>query len=231
MHDLGVILLALMIVFVTWMVLLAAAVATLRWTLRRSNRVDPAQPTAAPLAWLWSPSEPARLHRRLRTAVRASQPLAPTRRSGRGASLPVDELRRDLARQAAALDDRVVIASRQPRPVRRSTLYELRAQVASLEQLAARIAGLHDPGGGPAGGWDESPDAAIARIGHQLDLLEDAHEELAELERAAGLDELGAIERAIERGRGSTPATPPAGRGPTRTEFLSARLEGPAAGR
>lgn len=231
MHDLGVILLALVIVFVTWMVLLAAAVATLRWTLRRSNRVDPAQPTAAPLAWLWSPLEPARLHRRLRTAVRASQPLTPARRSERGASLSVDELRRDLARQAAALDDRVVIAARQPRPVRRSQLYELRGQVAALERLSVRIAALRRPDGTPASGWDETPDAAIARIGRQLDLLDDAHEELAELERAAGLDDLATIERAIERNRRAAPAMPPARRAPTRTELLSARLEDPTAGR
>ena len=46
---------------------LMTTVGLIRWRLRRRNRVDPAQPSAAPLRWLASPTEPARLHRRLRT--------------------------------------------------------------------------------------------------------------------------------------------------------------------
>jgi len=220
----AVVLLALLIVFVTWVVLLAAAVATLRWALRRSNRVDPSRATAAPLAWLWSPTEPARLHRRLRTAVRASQPLTPDRRSERGPSLSVDELRRDLAHQAALIDDRVVLAARQPRHARRSQLYELRRQVAALEALSVRIAALGRPDGAPASGWDESPEAAIARIGHTLDLLDDAHRELSELERCAHPDGLAVIEEAVDRDRTARAAAAPLPRPAGRIEVLGAHL-------
>lgn len=191
MGDLVIVVTVLLVV---WMAVLSAAVAYLAWRLQRANRVHPAHRTTAPLPWLWSPSQPARLHRRLRTAVQATAATAPARRTQRGPSTSIDELRAELEHHAVQLDRQVVVAARQPRPHRRDSLAELRPQVARLEALSVRLSRLRRPDGTPASGWDETTAEALARIDGHLDLFDEANRELTEIERSAGFDELQALE-------------------------------------
>jgi len=163
---------ALLVVFtlmVTWLVLFGLGVAILRWRLARNNRVSPAVRSAAPLRWLWWPTLAARLHRRLRAAV-ALIHLAPSRKVHDPASLSVDELRRDLEHQAVEIDGHLVVAWHHPRSHRRGLLANLARQVDEVEHLAP-----------------PSPPEVLERIAGQLDLLDEAKAELAEIERASGL--------------------------------------------
>ena len=159
--------------------------AVVLWRLRRRNRVSPDTPTLAPLRWVWSPQHAARLHRRLRAAVHTAR----FRAAGNGRRyLPsgqVDDLVDELCRQATAIDDQLVLVRRAPAPVRRRVLRDIAEEVRTVESLAGRIAatvnGCDRPGlvgGGPS----------LARIGHQLDLLDEARIEIADLETAVGLE-------------------------------------------
>ena len=121
---------------VTWVAIVALAAVILRWRLQKANRVSPAVRTPAPIHWMWSPREPARLHRRLRTATRDIH-LAPSRRSRDVPSLSVDDLRRELEYQAVELDHHLVAAARHPRAQRRALLWQLQGQVAEVERLSA----------------------------------------------------------------------------------------------
>jgi hypothetical protein len=183
-------LLVVLAVFITWLALASLGLVLLRWRMARSNRVSPAVRSAAPLHWLWSMTKPARLHRRLRTAV-ALIHLAPSRRADR-VVLSVDELRCDLEHQAVQLDQHLVVASRHPRSHRRGLLNNLEGQVIEVEQLAMRLSAMSRPDGTPASGWEATPapPEAFERISHQLDLLDDAQAELMAIERASGLVDL-----------------------------------------
>lgn len=173
----------------TWVVLLVVVATLLRWRFQRRNRVSPAVKSPAPITWLWSPAQPARLHRRLQGAV-AEIHLAPTRRSDFRRPTSADDLRRELEYQAVELDHHLVVAARQQRARRRSMVRALQEQVADVEELSVRLSRLSArPDGTPASGWDvtrEPPDV-LSGIAHQLDLLDAAQAELAEIERAAGL--------------------------------------------
>jgi hypothetical protein len=184
-------LLVVMALFVTWMALAGLGLALIRWRLSRSNRVSPAVRSAAPLRWLWSMAKAARLHRRLRTAV-ALIHLAPSKRTERGVSLSVDELRRDLEYQAVQLDQHLVVASHHPRSHRRGLLVSLEVQVVEVETLAVRLSALSRPDGTPTSGWQATPapPEAFERISSQLDLLDAAQAELMAIERASGLVDL-----------------------------------------
>ena len=81
------ILLAILLSVVVVMVLVGVLFGVFSWQLARSNRVVADAPTTAPILWLWSPTQPARLHRRLRSAVRPL-PLPATGRRGRGDAAP-----------------------------------------------------------------------------------------------------------------------------------------------
>jgi hypothetical protein len=182
---------ALLVVFtlmVTWLVLFGLGVAILRWRLARNNRVSPAVRSAAPLRWLWWPTLAARLHRRLRAAV-ALIHLAPSRKVHDPASLSVDELRRDLEHQAVEIDGHLVVAWHHPRSHRRGLLANLARQVDEVEHLAVRLSSMSRPEGTPPSGWEAppSPPEVLERIAGQLDLLDEAKAELAEIERASGL--------------------------------------------
>jgi len=149
------------------------------WRLRRHNRLHPAWPTSAPITWLVHPGAPARLHRRLRAAVRTAhhRPAGPRRHKVPHSA--VDELVAELLHEAAALDEQVVLAGRAPLSVRRRIVTITRPQVAQLEALAGRLAVLVSatgrPGGVPAA-------AAIRTLEDKLDALEVSRQEIADLE-------------------------------------------------
>ena len=173
--------------------------------------MSPAVRSPAPLRWLHSPLLAARLHRRLRAAV-AMIHLAPSPRSHRAPSLSVDELRRQLEYQAVELDQHLVVAARHPRAYRRRLLRSLEEQVIEVERLSVRLSALSRPAGTPASGWSgpASPPEVLERIGNQLDLLDAAQAELAEIERASGLVDLDALMAETQAPVAITPPPPPA---------------------
>jgi hypothetical protein len=140
---------------------LMTTVGLIRWRLRRRNRVDPAQPSPAPLRWLASPTEPARLHRRLRTIARVGIVNAEID----------DHATAEILVVATRLDSRAVLATCGSIGERRNHLRELRTEVRELEQLTSRLA---LPLTGPAG----------RREIDTLALLADAREEIEQLDQA-----------------------------------------------
>jgi hypothetical protein len=193
----------------TWIVLLTVATLIVRWRLQRRNRVSPAMKSPAPVSWLWSPTQPARMHRRLRGAV-VEIHLSPARRAT-PARCSVDELRRELEYQAVELDHHLVVAARHPRRRRRELLGTLDHHVAEVEALSVRLSRMSRPAGSVASGWDlaEQPPEVLARLGQQLDLLEQASEELAEIERSAGLVDVDAVLAPLEQKARPSSAGPP----------------------
>lgn len=156
-----------------------AALGFALWRLTRRNRLHPTIPTDAPVAWLVSPSRPARLHRRLQSCVVTAGYRTPGRGRRRVPLTSVEELVAELAHEAAAVDDQLVVAARAPRRVRIRLLGVCEPQVDRLERLAARLAVLVSastrPGGAP-------PAATITALEERLDALEQAREEIADLE-------------------------------------------------
>lgn len=201
----------------TWIALMVLAAVLVRWRLQKANRVTPAVKTPAPIVWLWSPTSPARLHRRLRSAT-AEIHLSPSRTGRHASSLSVDDLRRQLEFQAVELDHHLVAAARHPRRQRRVIITQLDQQVGEVEQLSIRLSRLSRPDGAPTSGWGDPADTpeVLERISQQLDLLDQAQQELADIERAAGLvdiDEVFALVQTPVAHRFPTPpnraATPP----------------------
>jgi hypothetical protein len=186
------------------------AVAMFSRQLRRQNRVDPDVESYAPLVWLWSPAQAARLHRRLRAAATAVYlpPPIPEGRSRRRRTqhtidpTPTEELSRGLREQATALDEHLVRVARLPRPARRQQLRGLQPHVIEVERLATRLlqhqrrvtAVAEVPGGRPT---QPTPPEALAAIAGQLDVLEQAHDELFAIERANGLLDPDAVMRQV----------------------------------
>lgn len=117
-------------------------------TLRRRLRLVSNRANWVPLAWLVHPGRPAQLHRRLRSACQTVTALvgAPTRlrhpSRRHQPSSPLARVGAELVDQALGLDARIVIASRLTGPHRRSTLYELAAEVRSVEAAVQRIGQL-----------------------------------------------------------------------------------------
>lgn len=177
---------ALIVLFVTIAVLIAIYFAR----LKQRNRVDPDIETIAPLSWLSNPTAPARLHRRLHDAIAPIHvPAKPSRRDG--ADGPFVDLQRALAARAVEVDRHVVLAARLSGKQRRGALRSLRTNVTEIERLSGRMVQLRQPTRAqlPGAGGD-APDPApdvLAELSNNLDLLENAHSELAEIERASGL--------------------------------------------
>jgi hypothetical protein len=196
---------AVLIALVVWVLVLTTAVAVGLWALGRHNRVVTSQPTAAPLSWLWSPAQPARLHRRLRTAAGwVDGDPSPAR----------DHLRTSLVDQAVALDLQVVRAAQAPRRHRRPLVREAAAQVTEVERLAARIHGLASPAAGTQGtrpAADPTVAEHLRRLREHVELLEAANVELADIERHAGLGDAPDLPAPASAGRasGAVPAPPP----------------------
>ena len=114
-----------------------AMAAGLVWSLRRRNRVAPKVRTPAPLIWRCSPVAPARLHRRLRRAVRAADGAATRDRTG-----ALGDLAADLAREAVVLDAELVRVWSLPRAGRRTYLRELASRTGTVESSAVRLSAL-----------------------------------------------------------------------------------------
>ncbi|MCD9622428.1 hypothetical protein [Rhabdothermincola salaria] len=203
MRNLAVFLLAFV---TTWIVLLTLAVVVARWKLQRRNRVSPAVKSPAPLLWLWSPTQPARLHRRLQGAVTEIH-LAPSRRAQSTGS--VDDMRRELEYQAVEIDHHLVVASRHPRRSRRALMATLQSQVDEVEQLSIRLSRLSRPAGAVATGWElsQQPPEVLARLNEQLDLLDAAGDELDAIERASGLGDVEVVLAPLER-KAHAPVSP-----------------------
>jgi hypothetical protein len=199
-----------MIVSVTMvLIVLGVLVAMFSYRLRRSNRVDPDVESLAPLLWLWMPGAAPRLHRRLRVATipivrideieAAARPVERTRvtrrpKHGPEQAVPnsAPQLRTTVRAQAVQLDADIVLAARQPRPVRRQAMRALGAQVREVEQLSLRLVQHHRQTSAPVSTPGPHPIAAstptvLADVAQQLDVLEQAHDEVLQIERANGL--------------------------------------------
>jgi hypothetical protein len=154
----------------------AASVAFGLVWLRRRNRVSPKVRSRAPLAWMASPGRAAAAHRRLRRAVQGVHAAAtlPNVASGELSACIAD-----VERQAAAIDDHLVLAARCSPVVRRSLVRGLEGQVREIERVSARITTLVLGGHHPSGEWGAD---ALRRISERLDALDAANAELAALE-------------------------------------------------
>lgn len=117
-------------------------------SMRRANRLLPGRPQVSPpLRWLWSPSSPAMLHRRLRNACQLVASLAmppPSRkRWRRPRHEPGDgiaELATEVLQEALVLDGQVVTASRFAHGLPRTqAMTALDYQVRAVEDAARRV--------------------------------------------------------------------------------------------
>jgi hypothetical protein len=160
----------------------AVAVSLVIWRLRRRNRVSPRVKSQAPLWWLWSPSRPARLHRRLRSAVSAARYGV----DQSGPDSPIADLVAELERQAVVIDRQLVTAAQSPSSIRYRLLNPLTGQVRDFERIVERVLSEATAAAG------ESPQAALGRVTERLDALESARDEIARLEAALGLRSDGA---------------------------------------
>lgn len=178
-------LLLILVLLVAWLVLLSAAVGLGLWALGRHNRISTEHPSAAPLSWVWSPTKPARMHRRLRTAVGWVEKPLPG-----DPATQHDHLRTKLVDQAVALDLQLVRIAHAPRSHRRAALRQLSPGITEVERLAVRVHGMTRPAGVPLSGMPTATPSVqehLADLRHHLDLLDVAHAELADVERHAGL--------------------------------------------
>jgi hypothetical protein len=181
---------AIGVMFLLVVVTAAVAIGLLAHTLIRSNRVVPNRRSSAPLTWLWSWAAAARLHRRLRRAVRAVAyvigPLRPPSR-GRGRTghptSPLVDVADALVARAADVDDRVVAASRVAPRWRSRLLADLGVAVAEVEASVAHL-------GRVAVTWRTQMDAAggVADPLPALDLRARLDAVEAALAEVAGVD-------------------------------------------
>jgi hypothetical protein len=115
---------------------LAVGAAMVMRSLIRANRVAPGRRSAAPLSWLASPRRAARLHRRLRRAVTASNFAVGTMAP---AAIPLGEVAGELVQRAVSLDDWLVATLGLHPEARRYRLAQLTAEVREIEVSAARV--------------------------------------------------------------------------------------------
>ena len=147
--------------------------------LRRRNRVSPRMPTTAPLAWLWSPRLPARVHRGLAQSVAAARGCVGNAPEG----LALGELVVQLESHACALDAQLVIADRAPEPGRRRLLHELQSEAADVAALTERVIRMNRAWSGAA-----PSSRGLAPVRERIEALEAA---LGDLERIDRLPESG----------------------------------------
>lgn len=201
MAELLVALLVVMLVSVLVAVLAAWLGAR---ALQRRNRVSPDVATPAPTSWLGAPGAGARLHRRLRTAVAVARSA-----SAAAPSAPhLGELTAELEGEAVALDTHLVIASRIPGKQGRAQLAALARQVRQIEQVASQVSLLAAQSQAPLVGRDQG--SALDDLARQLDRLEQARHEVAEVETAAGVQRVSPY-------ADPTRATPDLGKAPPGT--------------
>jgi hypothetical protein len=130
---------------------------------RRDNQVVPGVATRAPAAWAGAHTPEARLHRRLRDAVRAVHAA-----DGVAAD---PTLRSALEREALAVDAELVAVAALPAAVRAEPLTRVEAAVAAVESAAAALAG-------GVGDADRAGRRALDEVHERLRLLAEAHAEL-----------------------------------------------------
>lgn len=175
--------------------------------LRKRNRVSPSAASPAPAAWLGAPSAPARLHRRLRSAVAVA-------RSASAAAAPVAprlaELTADLEREAVAIDDHLVMVSRLASRERRKVLAQLATKVRQVEQLASQVSLMAVQAQAPM--ISAGQPSALDDLSHQLELLEQARHEVAQVESTTGVQRASpyATGRPVQGGRRAAPPGTPA---------------------
>ncbi|HYI63030.1 MAG TPA: hypothetical protein VEW93_14650 [Acidimicrobiales bacterium] len=176
---------ALIVALVLTLLMALAAVVALLVGLRRlerRNRVSPDVPSPAPSSWgAGHPSAPARLHRRLRSAVAASRAACAT-----APSAPrLAELTAELEAEAVALDGQIVVVAHLPARSRRVPLAGLAARVRQVEQVASQVSLLAVRAQAPMVAAGQA--SALDELARQLDLLEQARTEVADIEAAAGV--------------------------------------------
>ncbi len=161
------------------MVVLAAALGAR--ALQRRNRVSPDAATAAPLTWLGAPGAGARMHRRLRTAVIVARTAA----AGAPTAPNLAELAAQMEQEAVALDTHLVVASRVKGKQGRAQMSALAQQVRQVERVASQVSLLAAQAQAPLIGRGQP--TALDDLARQLDLLEQARGEVAEVESAVGV--------------------------------------------
>jgi len=159
------------------------ACALILRSLVRANRVVAGRRSKAPLGWLLSWRQPARLHRRLRRAVLVAEAavtaLGDTTRGRRtDPTTALHEVATELTSRAALVDDWLVGASRLHPQWSRQRLAELSVEVRELEGSARRLQQL-------SGQWRFSLDRAVQAtsvpppaLGERMDAVEAALQEL-----------------------------------------------------
>lgn len=148
----------------------AALVALAVVATGRAVRIDKWAQTGAPRRWLWSPSAPAKYHRRLRAAVRML---------GRRVDVAPDARRvRD---EAVALDVQISAVSRLPVRARMAALHALAPAVREVEVVACRLAGLRPDLAPPT--LAGTGEGGLADVRERLDALDAARAEVAAVER------------------------------------------------
>jgi hypothetical protein len=183
-------LLALWLVSVT---VFMAGMGALAWRrLHLRNRVSPRVASRAPLEWMWSWSQPARLHRHLARTVAAAHSCI----DGTRAQLGLEDLVGELERHACAIDDQLVVVARLPQSTRRRLLRELAAEVRHVDALAERVIRT-----GRAWAGVEPSTRALAPVAERLDALDEALRDLARLDRTSGPGSLGRGDEAVEHRR------------------------------
>jgi hypothetical protein len=170
-------LVGLLIVLVVLAVTTVGSLLGLHWYLGRRNRVAPTVASPAPLTWLWSPSTPARTHRRLRAAATTARSVP---RDPDAPSLSAAALSVDLEQHAVALDEWVVWTARAPRRWRREHYRAIRSQVYDLETLSVRLTLVSSAL--PRFPDDDRTQPLVAAR-EQVEQLEQAHAEIQALER------------------------------------------------
>ena len=111
----------------------AAGCALTVYALRRANRVSPDRRSHAPVSWLWSWREPARLHRRLRRAVQSCSVSAAV------AATTLRPLADDLASRAATVDDELAAGGHIHWVGRRPLMARLSGSVREIERSALQL--------------------------------------------------------------------------------------------
>jgi hypothetical protein len=195
--------------------LVLALVLSLR-SLSRRNRVSPGQPTQAPTLWLWSMGHAARSHRRLQrvaAAARAAQAAAGV------TGEQIADLAVDLERQACALDDQIVLATRFSTANRVRRMYQLDHPVKELETLAVRVTIL-------AGHFSAHAPMAAQPLAERVHVMEQAVAEVRRIEAEARA-EVDALSPASLLPAPGTPWSPPPARTPTPAVPVSRRAGPP----
>ena len=103
------------------------------YALRRANRVSPDRRSHAPVTWLWSLREPARLHRRLRRAVQSCFLTVAT------GSPTLRSLADEIAGRAASVDDELAAASHIRWGWRSPLMARLSEAVRDIERSALQL--------------------------------------------------------------------------------------------